>query len=68
MKFPDGAFADYSLEEELDVMVAAGMAEPMETMIVNCPYLMFVMERRAHEVFVLLRKCFFDEFKLILLP
>jgi len=44
----------YSLEEKLDVMVTAGMDEPIETMIEIHPYLVFVVERRACEVFALL--------------
>jgi len=41
----------YSLEERLDVMVAAGMDEPIETMIADHSYLVFVVERRGREVF-----------------
>jgi len=44
----------YSLEEQLNVMVSAGIDEPVETMIVDHSYLVFVVERRDREVFVLL--------------
>jgi len=51
----------YSLEE-LDVMVAAGMDKPIENLIVNHPYLVFVVERRGREVFGLLGKNFLDDY------
>jgi hypothetical protein len=58
----------YSLEEQLDVMGTAGMDEPIETMIENHPYLVFVVERRAREDLALLGYDFFDKFKLIRSP
>ena len=58
----------YTLEEQLDVMVGLGMDEPVETIIKDYPYLVFVVGRRDREVFVLLGKDFFDEFNVIRLP
>ena len=49
----------YTLEEQLDVMVGLGMDEPVETIIKDYPYLVFVVGRRDREVFVLLGKDFF---------
>jgi len=57
----------YSLEEQLDEMVAVGADEPIDTLIVNHPYLVFVVER-GREDFALLGYDFLDTFKLIRLP
>jgi len=48
----------YCPEEQLDVMVTAGIDKPTETTIENHLYLVFVLERRAREVFALLDKIF----------
>jgi len=61
----DGLRTDplFSLKEVLRTMLAEGLDEPVENLIVDRPYLVFLVARRDRDVFVLL-----DGFKLIRLP
>jgi len=54
VKFPDGAFTGVFSGGTAKRDVSAGIDEPVETMIVDHSYLVFVVERRDREVFVLL--------------
>jgi len=49
-------------------MISLGMYQSVDTLIRGYPYLVILVFRRVHDIFIVLKHNFIDEFRIIRLP
>jgi len=54
--------------QTVNIMISLGMYQSVDTLIRGYPYVVILVLRRVHDIFVVLKHNFIDEFRIIRLP